>query len=39
VYRERFNPLRTKRVLVIHSPYRAVNTPNFGYKNQSVHDV
>ena len=34
-------PLRTKRnrVTLGLSPYRAVNTLHFGYKNQSVNDV
>jgi hypothetical protein len=33
------NPLKTKRICFIYglSPYRAVNTLHFGYKNQSLN--
>jgi hypothetical protein len=36
---EVINPLKTKRICFILglSPYRAVNTLHFGYKNQSLN--
>jgi hypothetical protein len=36
-----FNHLEKERVCVIYglNPYRAVNTPHFGYKNQTLNGV